>query len=612
MSDPYQVAPTIFYPGAKTGEPLSYQSLVARRKIVEALLGKRNPYPKTIGEGLASLGQSVGDRARLDELDAAETARQSKLDVDAKEQARLLEGEGPAVTTAPGAAAATRDYTPPEPVPEAPTAPRPAPSSNLPQTPALLTQQALRNYGERRISPPEVPQVGAPSTIRTQRAPPDPNSVPPYIDPNAATYPRDPNVAQPRQRSDLGDPRDRIAMADLRRQGVVQPDPTVAQATSGPTVPAASTAEDDPYTAMAEARNPAIVREDLARASRPPAPSPFDPPTPAGPLPEPGRIGELKTLTKPVPPLKTPPTKTELLATYRVLRTEDPEDQRRWGLIVANEKAKSAAIDARNVQQYNADVSAYEKDLLAEQQSSREAQSPLTVAKTAIERENLAKLKRERELADRFGPIGVAGATKALEESHKANTGAVDALDAIRSIREIVNDGTFTGPLSTPKLYLAKIQHAAQPTGTAPDPRIVNTEAFRSNVTALYGALRPNVAGPGTTSDRDMEQLRLAAAGDTKIEKGSILKIIARLEANAVNKATSHQESHAILAGNNPNAQQALRQYSLPMERILPQSYVEKFKKEYREKGAAAVKELENEFFTPDLATKLFDAGRLD
>ena len=64
--DPVQLS--FFYANAPANSPLSYQSLLTRRKIAEALLSKRTalPFPKNLGEGLTyasdRLASAFGDR----------------------------------------------------------------------------------------------------------------------------------------------------------------------------------------------------------------------------------------------------------------------------------------------------------------------------------------------------------------------------------------------------------------------------------------------------------------------------------------------------------------------------------------------------------------------
>jgi hypothetical protein len=101
------MAEGFFWGQAKPGEPGSYESLQARRRIAESLLGKRSPYPKNIGEGIASLGESIGDTLMLRDLDRRERAQGIY-------QAGLLGGLAPAGGSyAPGALPPAAGVPPP-------------------------------------------------------------------------------------------------------------------------------------------------------------------------------------------------------------------------------------------------------------------------------------------------------------------------------------------------------------------------------------------------------------------------------------------------------------------------------------------------------------------
>ena len=76
--DPNAPAPTIFWGNAKPGDPLSYEALQTRRKIAEALMGKRSPFPKTLGEGLTYAGEKFADAMDMRELDAQDRALEAE------------------------------------------------------------------------------------------------------------------------------------------------------------------------------------------------------------------------------------------------------------------------------------------------------------------------------------------------------------------------------------------------------------------------------------------------------------------------------------------------------------------------------------------------------
>jgi hypothetical protein len=67
-----------FLAGAPAGSPLSYNALLTRRKIAEALLGKRSPFPQNIGQGLTYVGEKISDIALMNQLDRAEQQQAAK------------------------------------------------------------------------------------------------------------------------------------------------------------------------------------------------------------------------------------------------------------------------------------------------------------------------------------------------------------------------------------------------------------------------------------------------------------------------------------------------------------------------------------------------------
>lgn len=68
---------SFFFGNAPPESPLSYQSLLTRRKIAEQLMAKRSPFPKNLGEGIASIGEAIGDRRALSQLDTANAGQEA-------------------------------------------------------------------------------------------------------------------------------------------------------------------------------------------------------------------------------------------------------------------------------------------------------------------------------------------------------------------------------------------------------------------------------------------------------------------------------------------------------------------------------------------------------
>jgi hypothetical protein len=253
---------SFFYPDRA---PATYQSLVMRRKIAEALLGKRQPYPKNIGEGLAAVGEAIGNRAMLDRLAVDEGEQASKED--------KIRGLAPSESYLPPATAPAvqADVASPPPT-RAPTPPPPPPPPPSPPPPSLPTQ-SRGNLSETSMEPvtvtpalsPDVNRFGQPNWLPPWKPSRDlRSSLTPGQIADASQHSPDATLTPPAISALAGAPplrddprRNAIAMADMARQGVVPPDPTIAQALppgpTVPTVPTAATDEGDPRAAMAQA-----------------------------------------------------------------------------------------------------------------------------------------------------------------------------------------------------------------------------------------------------------------------------------------------------------------------------------------------------------------------
>lgn len=74
--------------------PGSYEALQARRKIAESLLGKRSPFPQTLGQGLTYAGERFADVMAMRDLDRREAAREAMLGGEATRAYRPQQDAG--------------------------------------------------------------------------------------------------------------------------------------------------------------------------------------------------------------------------------------------------------------------------------------------------------------------------------------------------------------------------------------------------------------------------------------------------------------------------------------------------------------------------------------
>ena len=114
--------------GGNTG--LTYEQLKRRRAVALALASQRRGYPKTVGEGMTYLGESIGDMLAERRLDAAEKGYLAK-------QSATLAGLMPGAPSAAPVSAPARPGAAPTPIippaaprpPSAPVRPPPAPAA---------------------------------------------------------------------------------------------------------------------------------------------------------------------------------------------------------------------------------------------------------------------------------------------------------------------------------------------------------------------------------------------------------------------------------------------------------------------------------------------------
>ena len=96
------------------GGAQTYEGLKRRRAIAQALAAQQRPFPKNLGEGIASLGEAVGQRLEGGRIDEAERALEAK---NAADVARIggIGAPAPAINPAPApAAGATSEVVPPD------------------------------------------------------------------------------------------------------------------------------------------------------------------------------------------------------------------------------------------------------------------------------------------------------------------------------------------------------------------------------------------------------------------------------------------------------------------------------------------------------------------
>ena len=115
MPDPLTENPLIasFFSADPGGPGLTLEQLKARRAIAAALAAKSRDYPNTIGKGIFSVGESIGEGIRDYKLSQSERQMIARDAATAKKNADVFEASPPVVKTPPSGAEDPRAGTSP-------------------------------------------------------------------------------------------------------------------------------------------------------------------------------------------------------------------------------------------------------------------------------------------------------------------------------------------------------------------------------------------------------------------------------------------------------------------------------------------------------------------
>ena len=179
----------------------------------------------------------------------------------------------------------------------------------------------------------------------------------------------------------------------------------------------------------------------------------------------------------------------------------------------------------------------------------------------------------------------------------------------------IVNSGTFTGILSPAELNASKLKWWALSKIGKTDQdlaqQVSNTETFQATVARMLGGMRANVAGPGSQSNAELGYLQQVVGGEKHLEKDTVNNILNNLESAGLNAARLHQGRLLAAAGSNPVDRTMLYgNYSLPLERMLPDAAIADFKRHVGTDREGAIRKIDTFFNTPGLGLSILQSGR--
>jgi hypothetical protein len=336
---------------------------------------------------------------------------------------------------------------------------------------------------------------------------------------------------------------------------------------------------------------------------------------PPSALPTPPTTG--RTATDPrfaiSPVVPEPPVKQEQLTPEEVRGWSVKTDPRYTGDDVAQSRADALikygqdrrdTAYTRAVEAYKLKYGTHEKEALAV--SAAERDRPKTEADLRkADLEYQTKLSEEEDKR-RLGGIAPEVFSRAIEKSlEKVQTLPASNLALAAARRNLIEGKMFTGPTAEMELAAAKLKAKA---GWPPDPRIAATEEFKSNVAPIIAAARSSLVGNANISDSDREAAREAAGGSVKLERDSILNVLTQIEKINLASALQHTQMVNRFAGNNPERQQLMASFRLPLENMVPDWAVQRLRE--NADNPDAHKDFDEKYHTPGLSQRVLQMRR--
>lgn len=305
---------TIFGAKPAAGVP-TYEQLQMRRKIAETLLGQKNKYPKTLGEGLGAIGEAIGERGLLNQADKMAQEREAGV---GPEYDRVMGNP----TAAPAATSKPLAY---------------APEPDTTDMPSVA----------RSIAPP-IPPLVAPGNLPPTGEPGNDGST--HFPPPFQTTPAQRDAMPPGPRSDVVVPPDLNQSVALNQAAPPAPIGPPLAFSGQPT-------SDAPPIGMplsGQAPPPPDARAAIAGAITPKPPPIVAPPVPPPPGPQIAQAPPQPQIRVPAQGQLKPPDAPQMTPQMREIAVFSgklgPDDPRRQGLQLRYEQLKAAEQDKYNQQ----------------------------------------------------------------------------------------------------------------------------------------------------------------------------------------------------------------------------------------------------------------------
>jgi len=498
-----------FFDAPTPGDPGSPQALDTRRKIALAMLARdRKGYPKNVGEGLTAIGDALGERSQLAQLDAQQAAYDKwNIDHPPPSASELMRRTEPPASASAG--------------PRADVSPQLAPGAQPVQAaevaaPWLQTAAAANDAFQPVDSLPPVQDAGG---------------APQMASADTGTLSDAPPMGAPTGQPNPAAVRASIAQLVNPRQGVPPQNPLLGGGQS----PAAMPPSVSP--------DPSLLGSPLEAAQNPPRPFKVAQGAPIGTAPS---IPEINRTSPPVAmpppgPVQQPPN-----ARYNQMELRGA-DLEQWG----NQRGDPRAIAQGQLLQKigkeqrdreNADLQKkYEMDRSLESQrilEQQRAEQGKGLAQKQLEEATAKAADAQR--ANRFGgATGYQKFTEDMSTSRAAIQPLANTLPMYDQAKAALKDA-YTGTGAEVKLDANKmLRGLGVPGDYTPS---VATEILRSRMSAIAAGFVKGTVGGQNISNQDVKFVQQAYSGDITMEPESLRRLLNIAQRAAIDTINQHND----------------------------------------------------------------------
>ena len=183
------------------------------------------------------------------------------------------------------------------------------------------------------------------------------------------------------------------------------------------------------------------------------------------------------------------------------------------------------------------DPSKYTPEILAKIQAELKAEEKeLRIAGRNISTVNVG----EKKFAEQFG----TGVARAVEKTYDNALAAQSTISTIKTIRPLIKDGVYSGPLSSSKIYIDRLASSFGIASGTIEDKLARTSQAMQGLASLELEAAKSMAGQGAITDFERGLIARASAGNfAQFTAKEVASLMDALEKVANRKITTHTKN---------------------------------------------------------------------